>query len=300
MSADQPGGRQVDLDLLADYACGALDGTPAAEQVAALVTTDAGWIAMYQALRAAEPMVSGQLSALGATPEVLPADVALRLDEALRTAGHPAGAAAAVAGPGAEVVSLATRRRRRARVLAAAAAVVGVLGIGTVGAIGLVGQNGGTATSAQQESGATDLAGPSAAGGDAGRTPRDNGLQVPNGKSAPAAFGGLLVSGTDYQPDTLRSLPDRLGLSKDSLAPELAATVPTELARLTEPGLLRQCLAAVTTRHPGSTQVVDFARYQGNPALIILVAGAAGDRLVVVAGPACGGTGPDERFTAPL
>ena len=50
------------------------------------------------------------------------------------------------------------------------------------------------------------------------------------------------------------------------------------------------------TAHGGTASAVDYARFQGRPALIVIL--ATGDRhRIVVAGPACGINGPAELYS---
>ncbi|MGH3738921.1 MAG: hypothetical protein ACRDT6_25480, partial [Micromonosporaceae bacterium] len=88
MTIDQPGG--VDLDLLADYAGGALQGTPDQERVAALVDSDPSWAHAQQQLTAANTLVAADLAALG--PEPIPVDVAERIESALDNESGAGGA----------------------------------------------------------------------------------------------------------------------------------------------------------------------------------------------------------------
>jgi hypothetical protein len=99
---------EVDIDLLADYVGGALDGTPDETVVAGLVADDPAWRTAHDALAGATATVGAQLRLLGAAPAPMPADVAARLDAALAglppltaaaDAGAPAGAGAATHRP---------------------------------------------------------------------------------------------------------------------------------------------------------------------------------------------------------
>jgi hypothetical protein len=75
--------------------------------------------------------------------------------------------------------------------------------------------------------------------------------------------------------------------------------VPTALSRLTDPTQLRTCLDDIVAAQSGQVVQVDYARYQGAPALIVALAG--GRVSVVAAGPDCGlpGAGPAIIDTAP-
>jgi hypothetical protein len=195
---------------------------------------------------------------------------------------------------------------------AAAAAVVGVLLLGLPVLAGLLAQDHSTSSPASDY----------AAGGAAAD------------KAAPAEpeaarDGGAVViySGTDYTPSSLKALSRVRGASVPQLTNDAAKTVPapsqpstplysaesgvppvpsgagpvpTELARLLNPVALQACLAAVQAVTPGQVTTVDFARYEGRPALVVTIgrtpsarSGVASGVTAVVVGPACGAAGPD-------
>jgi hypothetical protein len=121
----------------------------------------------------------------------------------------------------------------------------------------------------------------------------------------------VVSSGTDYGPSTLSTA---IGApSKDSstrplttrdgpTAPSFPA-VPSALQRLADPNALSACLDAVTTAHargPVMVDLIDYASFQGSPALIVAFANGAAERWVWVAGPQCGRgeTGADTRYSA--
>ncbi|HWB35470.1 MAG TPA: hypothetical protein VHA75_05525, partial [Rugosimonospora sp.] len=117
---------------------------------------------------------------------------------------------------------------------------------------------------------------------------------------APAFAGpGSLVirhTNSDYTIDTLPTGPNGVGQAgAQGNARDLEG-----LARLNDPAALDTCLAAVVAAHPGTVEIVEYARFEGSPALIVLVADAAGTR-TVVAGPDCGlpGRGDDEVYVTP-
>ncbi|MEE6258461.1 hypothetical protein [Plantactinospora sonchi] len=87
--------REVDLDLLADYVGGALDGTPDEAEVSRLVTQSPDWAAAYAALTGGLDGVRHDLAALATAAEPMPAAVVDRLDLVLGRA--------ALAGPAAQV-----------------------------------------------------------------------------------------------------------------------------------------------------------------------------------------------------
>lgn len=87
----------VDIDLLADFVGGALDGTPESERVAALVAADPDWREAFELLAPGMAEVGALLGGLGAEP--MPADVITRLDAALAAEPLPSTGPAESAGP---------------------------------------------------------------------------------------------------------------------------------------------------------------------------------------------------------
>jgi hypothetical protein len=122
-------------------------------------------------------------------------------------------------------------------------------------------------------------------------------------------------SGTNYTAATLPSVggpPPALDSNDSGAVPgpnaprasaKQAPAVPgprseRELSRLDRLDTLNSCLSAITVRYGGQPTLVDYARYQGSPALIVVLS-TGGTRRIVVAGPECGapGVGLDERYT---
>ena len=309
-------GGAVDWDLLADHLGGALD-TPEQERVARLLATDPQWAAAAAKLSRALDAVAADLSLVPAP--AMPDDVAGRLDAALRGAAgshtRPAGAAAhgpvrqrgpagragadqRAAADGHTRPAARSRRRRLATRwatgLAAAAAVVAVASVG-IGNLGLPG------------------------GGDDGGA----GLAADEAGDAQAPQPALLASGTDYRRSSLPAVaPTAAELWADpeaerGAAPNLAgepdaapgAPRPDPAAGLdpalrgiwSHPG---PCLAAIDDLYapdPVAVESVDFAAFEGAPALVAWI-DTAGGREVVVAGPDCGspGAGADVRHRTPV
>jgi hypothetical protein len=130
----------------------------------------------------------------------------------------------------------------------------------------------------------------------------------------------LAASGTDYQPDTVGTDATRRSAfavpsvtssgrpakeKPDPVAgPELdEAKVDAGLRRLADGVALVNCLTAVAQEHgrpAASVDLVDYARFEGAPALVILFTDTAAEKWVWVAGPACGtvGVGADTRHSA--
>jgi anti-sigma factor RsiW len=269
-------GADVDLDRLADYAAGLLDPTQAAE-VEELIASDPAWADTFAALTAAQPLVRRALADL-ATPPV-PADVVARLDAAFPAAG------------GADMVRMSVRparpRRRWARIGVAATAVAAGVAV-CVGGLTLV------------------------RGHQIGGTPSSN---MNAGKAAAPAVSpnvrpAIRASGTDYTPQSVTSValradtqgqaPDLAQPSRPRAASE-ANAVPAELRRLSDPANLQVCLGQLSVAHHGTPTLVDFARYQGRPALVVVLSGTGAGEVVVV-GPDCGlpGSGTDQIYATPL
>lgn len=294
---------EAELDLLADYAAGCLDGAEHAA-VAARIADDPVWAHQYAALVAADSTVRAELAAL--PPSAMPPAVAARLhavlDRESRRAGRTAPAAVPAAGSGAgdgpadraarpgtpSGGTVVTLRRRRWWV-ASGAVAAGLVAI----AAGLV------AVQAPVDHPAT---------GGLAQDHRDaSSAEASGGASARA-------TGTDYVPDRLpgqvrtllagpastRSADVGLkGQRSQQPAPEADTdAVPAGLRRLTDPAALAACLDALGA---GGTAplAADLARYRGSPALVLVLPAADPSVVtVVVAGPACGVAGGDERHRA--
>lgn len=112
-----------DLDMLADYLEGLLSEQQRAE-VERAVAEDPSTAALLAELEGLPALLAGEL------PEPMPADVAARIDAALKDEAASSSSAAA-AGKVAPVRSLPTRRRRWLAPALVAAAAVGVVGLGS-------------------------------------------------------------------------------------------------------------------------------------------------------------------------
>ncbi|GIJ59675.1 hypothetical protein [Virgisporangium aurantiacum] len=307
---------RVDLDRLADYVGGALDGTPDAAEVRGLVDTDPEWAAAHDDLAAAMSSVSADLRAVGEVVDAVPEDVVARLDDVLRNLGSspeaatvsraearptrgPGAVGPGATGPGATGPGRARKRRtaRWAAGLSAAAAVI-AFGVGVVA----------TFPTASRDSADTSAGAPA----------------VNEAAPVAGAAGGIVISGRDYQSGSFGGLSqltsggaapyatsERNAADSNAKADSLEGTLPPgseppELTRFrTVPAVLRDCLDAVQAVFGGQVRVVDLARFEGKPAVVVLLDGArAGDGrpLVVAAGQNCGqpaGT-TDELFHGPL
>ncbi|GIF11511.1 hypothetical protein [Actinoplanes teichomyceticus] len=274
----------VDIDLLADYAGGALDGTPEAERVAALIAADPAWQEAYSVLA---PQMAAVGALLGELPaETMPEDVAARLDAAFAAAGAPDPARPATDAVPGTVQDLAGRRRTRGnhRWLRFTAPI----GI-AAGAVALLGYT---------------LARPQTASEDSGSAPEA--VPAMGGVMVAATPATTLNTGTDYSlgtlgqsrkggPEAPLSAPDDISSARE---PESA------LARLRLPDALLDCLTAIARQNGGgaiSAESVDYARFDGQPALVVQFTAANG-QWIWASGTDCGlpGGGADTLGSVPV
>ncbi|WP_027342860.1 hypothetical protein [Hamadaea tsunoensis] len=274
---------QPDLDLLADYVGGALAGTPQEAEVRDRVANDLVWAAAHVEMSAALSEVSSALAGLDEDPGPMPDDVWAGLRSALAdetppvneiTAGMPTyprqSGSPADNRPGGRPQR---RRRRWAVPVLAAFVVLFALAVG-IPALRHQSQD-------QAGSGAADTA-------------------------AAPMFGPFeqVATGRDYNRDTLVLATDfgetRMYASSSvpaktaNSAPMPTASVPSNLTPLAGGGSsLADCLRAVSALVPGQVVGVDFARYLGDPALIVVIRTADDGRTVAVARPDCGKSGAD-------
>jgi hypothetical protein len=290
----------VDVDLLADYVGGALDGTPEHATVAELVARVPAWRTAHDALATGMAAVAGELRALGSAPEPMPADLTVRLDEALAAAAprlesvpglpsrpprrHDTTRAAATA----------ASRRRRMRWAVPIAAAAGVMAFAAVGIEYLAG-NSNTGTDR-----AASTAGSAGRGEDA---PRAASALPP--LAAPPTGDQIHSSGTDYDLATLGNAtagtlaaPTRKGAAP---APGVAGdSAEAPLARLRAPDALLGCLDAIATANGAgaiTVQSVDYARFRGAPAVVVRFSAANGN-WGWASGPRCGAPGGDAATLA--
>ncbi|MEV0153439.1 hypothetical protein AB0H57_06815 [Micromonospora sp. NPDC050686] len=123
-----------------------------------------------------------------------------------------------------------------------------------------------------------------------------------------AAVPPTTASGTDWNPATLAGgmVADSARTSKGPLPgpgreADKRLAGPVGLDRLTDPGALQSCLTEITTEHGTGTltiMVVDYATFQGQPALVVDFVDSTGARWAWVSGPECGvpGSGADTRY----
>jgi len=299
----------VDLDRLADYAAGLLDGTPEAAEVADLIATSPDWAQAYAGLVEADHLVRADLTSLGRADLIMPADVVAQLDATLASATRSDAATerprlTVIAGEGtgsrtaSRTAAAQARRRRNAWLAAAAAAVIAFGGFGV------------TVLSDMMDRAVTETSGMSGRPGSGAA----DALGEPAPPAAAPSVGPprLTASGTNYfAGDLMLGYKSGGAVDPGTLSPEIAggrgqlkdSQVAPPLRRLVDPVALLTCLRTVTGAYGGQPLSVDFARFENEPALIILLGDAAGRpaRLVVV-GPACGlpQNGPDVRYSTPV
>ncbi|MGK5737718.1 hypothetical protein [Micromonospora sp. URMC 103] len=204
--------------------------------------------------------------------------------------GVPRSEPGAPTGPG--------RRRRRWTRIAGPVALAAV----SVAAVGL---------------GVNQLLGDRTDGGAAG-TAMDQPASAPEAASAadPArTIGPPAHSGLDYTPRTLGEVPTIMKSERgDSPAPAAPGSdagsqgdrLPApdgrdRLARLTDQAALATCLREVAAEHragPLVVELVDYASFQGEQALVLRFTDETGARWAWVSGPECGvpGSGADTRY----
>ncbi|MFF5231179.1 hypothetical protein [Dactylosporangium sp. NPDC000521] len=283
----------ADLDLLADFVGGALDGTPQADDVRRRVSTDESWAEAYTALVTAEVAVRDELTALGAETLAMPADVEQKLNAALQ-------AAVVAPLPDAPVHDLArareARRHRRQRwaiglATAAAVLICGGFGVSLIVSEQTVSDRPATsAANGGSNNGAAPQAAPDSGSGGTKTSTRSDAALVASGQDYGPGTVGRLAQGS---PPAAAMAPDVEGSRNADVAKSAKppAGVPEALQRLTDPVARAACLNAVVGEYGGQVAVVDYARFEGKPALVVIVDGTrvgAGKRLVIVVGPECG------------
>lgn len=273
---NEPTAGHPGVDALCELDEGLLAGTPAEADVLAHVAdcaSCADFIATLTATRV-------RLAALPAEP--MPADIAERIDAAL------AGEAQTTPGAAGVVTPLDHARRTRApRWVRGAGAVAAGIALLTATAVGV-----GTFTTVNEKSGTISGA------AEGNSTPTDSAQRdadsVPNYTQATLADGVRALvagqSGAAGAPQSKSASPSRpLNTQQD-------APVPPDLQRLRSPAQFASCIAELAGRPGVSPLAVDYARYEGEPAVVIVLPDA--DPAVVqawVVGPGCSTGNPDFR-----
>jgi hypothetical protein len=269
----------IDIERLADYAAGALPRREAAK-VARLAEADPTVAQMLAELTEGQQRAQASLRSLPSEP--IPDDVATYVSAAWR----------------AEAGRTTARRGRPAarRWWRPATALAGVAAALTAVAVAVSVLHAGSGTNAR--SAATN---PQSGSGNALNS------QLPAGP--PGVL--TLSSGTNYTQATLGAIAatriaaaDKNAFASGAKAlqplggsPFAAESVPASLDRLRGPNALAACLQALAAVQPGTVTSVDFARYEGIPALIVVIgAAAAHTHWVAVVGPDCGLSGADLKY----
>lgn len=312
---------EVDVDLLADYVCGALDGTPDEAVVAALVSDDPGWRSAHDALVPGMALVSDRLRDLG--PVCMPDEVAARLAAAFSAlpaapraasldAGSDAGAASADRPPGVQAAELPAEKRRLSIVGGAQAAPTPPSGnarqrrlrrwaVPLTAAAGVAAFAG--AGIAYLADGPENMTAESSADSAA---PANAPFMAPEGAEAdrlPAPAAGAVLpsdqqittTGAEYERASLREQAATSRQAAAVTAKDLTHTAVPMLQRLLDRGALAVCLDAIARQNDAgqiTVDSVDYARFEGNPALIVRFTAANGT-WAWVAGPDCGAPGGD-------
>jgi hypothetical protein len=278
------------LDQLADYAAGLLD-EPAAAALRRRLASDPELAALAEEIAGAMDRAAADLAAVPVEP--MPADVAARLDALIAAAPPavgppPAGARPFPTYPGGQHPTPArpestapegrpagtrsrTSRTRRGwlRGVAAGGGVLAATALVIGGFVAL-----GSSLSSSKSSSGSAASAPMA--------------------DRPSAL--IRHTGTDY---TRATLPTAANAAAAGVEGGQAQDFNAEaLSRLEIPTQLSLCLAAIAALQPGDVRDVDFARFEGSPALIVVLTTDRGGR-TVVAGPECGVAGADEVYVTP-
>ncbi len=292
----------VDIDLLADYVGGALVDPAEHDRVARLVADEPAWQDAYAVLSGGMARVGEQLGALGPAP--MPEDVATRIDslfappvmsvDAAPDGGRSGSGRHLRAVPSQEAGVRGARLRRWAMAAAVAAGVAVFAGVGAGQLFGGGAARESSATSAGSAVGAADRRMPPGPAGSAmmasGRDYQRAELGVRNVISSPPPYkaysGSTAAPDTEFQPGS------------GTLNPSIEVLDPV-LSRLSAPDALRVCLDAISAAHghPVTPESIDFARFEGTPAVIVQFTSPTGT-WSWVSGPDCGtpGTGADTRY----
>ncbi|ROO52522.1 hypothetical protein EDC02_7453 [Micromonospora sp. Llam0] len=306
--------QEVDRELLADYVGGALDGTPDEVAVARLISERPSWRAAHDELVEATQLVQTMLAEWGSVVEPIPPDVADRVHAALAAEPLPQPAPdptispdlATVAAPVPLAAARVRRERRRwqryAAPITVAAAAVAFAGLGVGQLLGA-----GSADDSSTTAGSAPDGADSAESQQSAETRQDDQPGTMMDASAPR----LLASGTDYQRATIVPAFEAVGRSgvdggqpaagEDTVLQESPAS--TALARLADPAALADCVAAVTAEHGNGglgVDLVDFAAFEGEPALVLSFSDSFGASWIWVSGTGCGTpvAGADTRYSA--
>ena len=96
---------------------------------------------------------------------------------------------------------------------------------------------------------------------------------------------------------TVRQLAQQLGVTRLTVHSAYAELQSGALAPLNTMDGYVACATAVLADHPGQIDYADFARYQGSPALVVVIRRASGSTVVAVTA-ACGVAGDPHELAA--
>jgi hypothetical protein len=102
-----------------------------------------------------------------------------------------------------------------------------------------------------------------------------------------------LASGRDYTRQDLGATPRPAAAAPPDR--EFQST-PAALDRLRDAAALGDCLRQIELAHGSGAAAVDYARFEGKPALVVTLSGTGG---MIVVGPDCGLSGTGEIYPTP-
>jgi hypothetical protein len=208
--------------------------------------------------------------------------------------------------------SAAARRRRWRRWAGPTAVAAGVLAFAAFGVNQLTGQGVQSSNDAAGQS--IESNADTSAGGVSSEEPKVDVRGAPNPAGGVPPGRRVIASGTDYDRTRLAGqAKDLTGLESSGEEPPQpqrpAAALPSaadrSLGRLGQGPALTSCLDAVERVHgegPVTVEVIDYASFEGRPALVVFFVDRDGDRWAWVTGRACGlpEAGADTRFSTPV
>lgn len=269
----------VDHDLLADFVGGALEGTPEADRVAELIATSTAWRTAADSLTRALGAVSQDLQTLSGYEESMPADVVSRFDDLFASPSFAATPVAAkdplASRPLEHRVPAARRKSWRKWAVPVAAAIAAVGGFLIIRGLPMTASS--TTGSADSSLSRENIAAAGAPG------------PVPT-----------ISSGTNYtRQSLLQPSPVAQAVQPEDRGKSEEVVPGSSLYSKPSPSTLQACLDAVAAALPGTPTLVDYAKFEGRPALVISITSGS-QRWMFVAGPDCGPAGAAEIYRAPL
>nr|WP_230417150.1 hypothetical protein [Micromonospora tarapacensis] len=146
-----------------------------------------------------------------------------------------------------------------------------------------------------------------------GYLPQESATDAATGRAPAAARPSFRIvdapqrSGTDYTPEALLGAVPPIRQFSTGTEPEAGGQSeerlpgPGDLTRLGDQRALNACLAEIGAEHGGGPlafEVIDYARFQGLPALVVRFTDVSGGQWAWVSGPECGvpGSGSDPRY----